>query len=72
MKNAVIPLRKLAHAIYEIFKVVKVNIFSRMFWINSNKNRYIPVNYIKMEFKGVYISSTCFPNDLFTVIYLSV
>ena len=36
-----------------------------MFWSKNKKNRYIPVYpsfTIKMRFKGVYISRTCFPD----------
>ena len=37
-----------------------------MFWIKSKKNRYTLVNpsffYIKVGFKGAYISWTCFPD----------
>ena len=36
-----------------------------MFWIKNKKIRYAPVNpqfrFIKMGFKGVCISRTCFP-----------
>ena len=37
-----------------------------MFWSKNKKNRYTPripqYFYIKMGFKGVYISRTCFPD----------
>ena len=36
-----------------------------MFWVKNKKNRYTPANpsfaYIKVGFKGVYISQNCFP-----------
>ena len=39
-----------------------------MFWIKNKKIRYTPANpsffYIKVGFKGVYISRTCFPDEL--------
>ena len=38
-----------------------------MFWSKNKKNRYTPhipqFFYIKVGFKGVYISRTCFPDD---------
>ena len=37
-----------------------------MFWSKNKKNRYTPAYpsffYIKVGFKGVYITPTCFPN----------
>ena len=37
-----------------------------MFWSKNKKNRYTPANpmfsYIKVGFKGVYFSWTCFPD----------
>ena len=38
-----------------------------MFWSKIKENRYNPVFYIKVGFKGVYFSRTCFPDvDRFT------
>ena len=38
-----------------------------MFWSKNKKNRYTPANpsffYIKVGFKGVYITWTCFPDE---------
>ena len=40
-----------------------------MFWSKNKKNMYTPANpiffYIKVGFKGVYISQTCFPDEYF-------
>ena len=39
-----------------------------MFWSKNKKNRYTPIPqffYIKVGFKGVYISRTCFPDGWF-------
>ena len=43
-----------------------------MFWSKNKKNRYTPAypsfaiyNYIKVGFKGVFISRTCFPDACF-------
>ena len=42
-----------------------------MFWSKNKKNRYTPAYprycYIKVGFKGVYITRTCFPDDAFQV-----
>ena len=35
------------------------------FWIKNKKNRHNPANpifYIKVEYKGVYITRTCYPD----------
>ena len=46
-----------------------------MFWRNNKKNIYTPANpsffYIKVGFKGVYITRTCFPDVIFTNINTS-
>ena len=38
-----------------------------MFWSKNKKNRYTPAHpgffYIKVGYKGVFISRTCFPDD---------
>ena len=38
-----------------------------MFWSKNKKNRYTPANpsffYIKVRFKGVYITRTCFHDE---------
>ena len=40
-----------------------------MFWIKNKKNRYTPCKpqffYIRVRFKGIYISRTCFPDEMF-------
>ena len=42
-----------------------------MFWSKNKKNRHTlayPFHYIKVGYKGVYISRTCFP-DVFCIFY---
>ena len=33
-----------------------------IFWSKNKKNRYTPC-YMKVEYKGVYITRTCFPDE---------